>query len=480
MTETQASGVQDGDEYSTDAVDLDGEIDRLSVMLSATELHSMDWVETITCAPKAIGIIGECLVMSSHQRAASIELSDSRLKAPSLPANLRQCAITGKGAFDEAASRMRNISSQALILARDGSGVIDRITKFACKPQTPVVARELEKQKANLKRVVVQCTKDAEALQGAFQQWNDETRILLEALNIGEDQVHKKVEVAATRLINTEMDLERLKKELGYDGLNLAEIQDRLLERTKVSQATAAVGTPAVMAGLLLQALGASIGGPIILGASLAIWGSTIFAATTQINRDAQFKALQTKSLKAQTLDQQIQKLGSASCTLKEMKEIVSKAVRQILDLQFQVGILLDFFKAIFKRVESMDQFEAMELERLVTDQGYKEDEDIKTIMVQTALDLKISFTFVGRLAEMYSKVSVKYLLPGMQTVQMLGLSDDSSTPAQLEWKARELAAFKTDSVENVRRLTMEQQEQLDLDLARLIKQGILSIRSVS
>jgi hypothetical protein len=77
-------------------------------------------------------------------------------------------------------------------------------------------------------------------------------------------------------------------------------------------------------------------------------------------------------------------------------------------------------------------------------------------IMVQTALDLKISFTFVGRLAEMYSKVSVKYLLPGMQTVQMLGLSDDSSTPAQLEWKARELASFKTDSVENVRRLTME------------------------
>ncbi|VTT69206.1 unnamed protein product [Fusarium fujikuroi] len=456
MTGTQAFGSPDGDEYSTDSVDLHGEIDRLSVMLSATELHSMDWVETITCAPKAIGIIGECLVMSSHQRAASIELTDSRLKAPSLPANLRQCAITGKGAFDEAASRMRNISSQALILARDGSGVIDRITKFACKDQTPVVARELEKQKANLKRVVVQCTQDAEALQGAFQRWNEETRILLEALNIKEDQVHKKVEVAATRLINTELDLERLKTELGYDGMNLAEIQDRLLERTEVSQATSAVGTPAVMAGLLLQSLGASIGGPLILGASLAIWGTTIFAASTQMDRDAQLKALQTKSLKAQTLDQQIQKLGSASCTLKEMKEIVSKAVRQILDLQFQVGTLLDFFKAIFKRVESMDQFETMELERLVTDQGYKEDEDIKMIMVQTALDLKVSFTFVGRLAEMYSKVSVKYLLPGMQTVQMLGLSDDSVTPAQLEWKARELAAFKTDSVENVRRLTME------------------------
>nr|RBQ97526.1 hypothetical protein FVER53263_05836 [Fusarium verticillioides] len=363
MTETQSSSGQNGDENSADRLDLDGEIDRLSLMLSATELNSMDWVETIACAPKAIGIIGECLLLSSHQRAASIELTDSRLKAPLLPANLRQCAITGKGAFDEAASRMRNISSQALILAKDGSGVIDRITKFACKDQTPVVARELEKQKANLKKIVVQCTQDAEALQGSFQRWNEETLILLQALNIKEDQVHKKVEVAATSLINTEMDLERLKKELGYDGLNLAEIQDRLLERSEASQATSAVGTPVVMAGLLLQALGASIGGPVILGASLAIWGRAIFAARTQMDRDAQFQAFQTKSLKAQTLDQQIQKLGSASCTLKEMKEIVSKAVRQILDLQFQVGTLLDFFKAIFKRVESMDQFEAMELE---------------------------------------------------------------------------------------------------------------------
>jgi hypothetical protein len=61
---------------------------------------------------------------------------------------------------------------------------IDRITKFACTTQSPAVTRELERQKANLKRVAANCTKDAEELQLAFKTWHDETQILLEALDV--------------------------------------------------------------------------------------------------------------------------------------------------------------------------------------------------------------------------------------------------------------------------------------------------------
>lgn len=60
--------------------DLEEEIDRLAVTLSNTEVKAMDWAETITCAPRAIGIIGECLLLSSHSRAALVQLSDNRLR----------------------------------------------------------------------------------------------------------------------------------------------------------------------------------------------------------------------------------------------------------------------------------------------------------------------------------------------------------------------------------------------------------------
>lgn len=58
--------------------------------------------------------------------------------------------------------------------------------KFACKTQTAVVAKELERQKNNLKNVAAKCTKDAEELQLAFSKWKDETTILLQALEITE------------------------------------------------------------------------------------------------------------------------------------------------------------------------------------------------------------------------------------------------------------------------------------------------------
>ncbi|CAM1503549.1 Fc.00g011400.m01.CDS01 [Cosmosporella sp. VM-42] len=129
------------------------------------------------------------------------------------------------------------------------------------------------------------------------------------------------------------------------------------------------------------------------------------------------------------------------------------------------VGTYVDASKAgapLYQKFGFVDESES--------DTGYEEDEDIKEIMVQNALDLKISFTFIGRLADMYSEISVKYLLPEMKTVQMLEFSDHSRTPAQMDWKRRELETFKKESIENVRRLIIEHQDQLSTDIVQLIK----------
>lgn len=75
--------------------------------------------------------------------------------------------------------------------------------------------------------------------------------------------------------------------------------------------------------------------------------------------------------------------------------------------------------------------------------------------MLEDALSLKVSFTFIGRLANMYAEISGRHLLPGMHKVQLLGLSDDSQTIEQIEAKKQELAIFKRESEEGVRVLTL-------------------------
>jgi hypothetical protein len=120
-----------------------------------------------------------------------------------------------------------------------------------------------------------------------------------------------------------------------------------------------------------------------------------------------------------------------------------------------------------------MDQHGSREVVGRIDDEGYKEDEDIKKassklkmtrnpdlrqgkLLLEDASLLKIQFTFIGRLASMYSEISGRFLLPGMNRVQMLGLSDDSRTPDQIAAKKEELENFKRDSQEGVRALTME------------------------
>jgi hypothetical protein len=61
-----------------------------------------------------------------------------------------------------------------------------------------------------------------------------------------------------------------------------------------------------VATGYLISLLSASVGGPIVLGAALAVWGTKAFTAYTQYQRDNQVQELQDKTIEAQELSQQL------------------------------------------------------------------------------------------------------------------------------------------------------------------------------
>jgi hypothetical protein len=76
--------------------------------------------------------------------------------------------------------------------------------------------------------------------------------------------------------------------------------------------------------------------------------------------------------------------------------------------------------------------------------------------MLQDAFTLKVSFTFIGRVANMYSEVSQRYLLPEMREVQRIGLPGTSQTPAQITAKQESLRVVRNESEDGVVQLTKQ------------------------
>ncbi len=57
---------------------------------------------------------------------------------------------------------------------------------------------------------------------------------------------------------------------------------------------------------------------------------------------------------------------------------MLGQAIKQLLDLQYQVSTLLNFFKAVFRQVDSIDSQMTHDLLDQVNEEGFREDEDIK------------------------------------------------------------------------------------------------------
>lgn len=58
---------------------LGNEVEVMRAALADMPIGRVDWAQTIATSPRAIGILGECLLLTSHRRAASIELSGTGL-----------------------------------------------------------------------------------------------------------------------------------------------------------------------------------------------------------------------------------------------------------------------------------------------------------------------------------------------------------------------------------------------------------------
>ena len=70
-----------------------------------------------------------------------------------------------------------------------------------------------------------------------------------------------------------------------------------------------------------------------------------------------------------------------------DIRKVLGQAIKQLLDLQYQVSTLLNFFKAVFRHVDSIDSQMTHDLLGRVNEEGFREDEDIKEASCRLSLN---------------------------------------------------------------------------------------------
>jgi hypothetical protein len=142
---------------------------------------NQDWSMVFRAGPDSIGILGECILLTSGSNAMGIELKGPGLEYTTLSANIVHCADVGAATFREAAQNMNLLARLTDELSRP-NGTIETMLKFCNPNQSEARDRHLQRYFQNGEEMVKQCIAAIEEIQKSFKFWSERTKALHYAL----------------------------------------------------------------------------------------------------------------------------------------------------------------------------------------------------------------------------------------------------------------------------------------------------------
>jgi hypothetical protein len=98
--------------------------------VAQSALAQGNWGNLLAAAPDALGRLGQCFVIASDPIGALCVLEGPDLRYPSLRANLVHCSNLGRGAFRDAETRLKSVSTVAHAICEPGGVVSLPISVF--------------------------------------------------------------------------------------------------------------------------------------------------------------------------------------------------------------------------------------------------------------------------------------------------------------------------------------------------------------
>ncbi|KAH7370586.1 hypothetical protein BKA65DRAFT_545297 [Rhexocercosporidium sp. MPI-PUGE-AT-0058] len=381
-----------------------------------------DWSNTLCAAPQAIGILGECMLVSSMKAAKRVTLEHSGLKSKQLTTNLLNVFQVGRKTFLEAQIRMAAISTYS-----NQIGMANGMT--------------------------VKSAMEANTVLDAFKEWRDE----IDLLRLAVDEKHGENTITQRSLAEKSLEVKKEKenkmaKQEEARGL----FSDKWLEDV-------GIGLGAALS-VISPVLGYSLAGLTILGT----WAIEHDFLNAEAMNEIRIRELQETELQERQLSIDIEKLLSDDDELIEIEDVLNRAISRLVDLQDRLQALLMFFMSTASMVR-------MVIEQYEYDYLPKIENDVEAAnALEAAKELDIT--------QAYVELSDKHIYGGFSEIAELGLSDSSITREGRQMKELRLKEYKSCASASVRETSSRAQRELRVSLKSIAESsagGILIKRNI-
>ncbi|OJD33904.1 ncu06413-like protein [Diplodia corticola] len=193
--------------------------------------------------------------------------------------------------------------------------------------------------------------------------------------------------------------------------------------------------------------------------ASLEVQREAYDASVTRLNQNLE---------RISDIQLAIGKLQAENITLEEIVRILRASISALSGLKEQITSLLRFFQGISAMVEfaargpCRDLLETMETGIDRDDTGaiagitYRDFQ--KQVLLNTTLMIRGYFSVVFEVSRLYSQISREYIIPGINLIDSLGLSQSRDITNQ---RNKELEHYKKSAVQAIRELAEKKQQAL-------------------
>ncbi|KAF8846820.1 hypothetical protein BDZ45DRAFT_755587 [Acephala macrosclerotiorum] len=188
---------------------------------------------------------------------------------------------------------------------------------------------------------------------------------------------------------------------------------------------------------------------------------------------DASTEKLMDNLVKISEIQHTIGRLNTENMAFGEIIRILRASISALLGLKAQITSLLRFFRGISAMVDFaskgpcenlLDTLESgLERDRLGVAAGITYVDFQKQLLMNTTFMIRGHFSIVFEVSRLYVEISRKYIMPGVDLIDELGLTQVSDNPENPEIVSRNkrLAEYREGAVAKIRKLAEDKQRSL-------------------
>ncbi|KAJ0131304.1 putative Fumarylacetoacetate hydrolase domain-containing protein 2 like protein [Fusarium oxysporum f. sp. albedinis] len=404
------------------------------------EYGQQDWRLSLRAGPDCIGILGQCLLITSRSDLLGLKLTGPGLRYTTLFANVSDVAQFGMDTFRWTGEKMALIASSSDQLARRG-GIIETMLKFCNPNQDACRDRHLLRYLQRGRKTVNECATAIREINKRFTIWSEMTQDLFKAL-----EEMSAIKASETDAVKSELESNEAKKKLKEE--EQAREEARLRERRPELQRSrkkkewydnhaAKLATGAGVAEGGLVAVATTTAAAVVSGISIVVGGAAVYLHYSTLRDDLSKMedelargetSIKVMTAEAAQLQAALLKLSSEKSSIAQVMKIVQDAVRHVSQLQSRIKSFMEFLEQIASIIDS-----TVETSEFVHDTA--EDTDgmmdpaIKQDLLNNAFDMTTRLTFASRASEIYKTVSAQYIIPtidGLPDLRLLEAGTDS------------------------------------------------------